>query len=159
MNGDEDFGPDRRIGFETDDEKSQAGLFDGDDTDSGGTLPPSRSAAVYNNIDNTTWPSSYRESMDMYTSATPPLVCFLNNSFLTSALKRPRACVPDDSFQINEPFISTPTLDKDEVPISYLPAEKLYAASHQSRAACASQLACSASAMAAIRHFQTSILP
>ncbi|XP_057460743.1 amino acid transporter AVT1D-like isoform X2 [Actinidia eriantha] len=133
MNGDEDFGTDRRIGFETDDEKNQAGLCDGDDTDSGGTLPPSRSAAVYNNIDNTTWPSSYRESMDMYTSATPPLVCFLSNSFLTSALKRPQACVPGDSFQINEPFISSPTLDKDEVPISYLPAEKLYAASHQSR--------------------------
>ncbi|GFZ10968.1 transmembrane amino acid transporter family protein [Actinidia rufa] len=134
MNGDEDFGPDRRIGFETDDEENQAErLYDGDDTDSGGTLPPSRSASVYNNIDHPTWPQSYRESMDMYTSATPPSVCFLSNSFLTSAHKRPQAGVPDDSSQLNEPFISSPTLNKDEVPTSYLPVEKLYNTSQQTR--------------------------
>ena len=69
----------------------------------------------------------------MYTSAPPPSVCFLSNSFLTSAHKRPQAGVPDDSSQLNEPFISSPAVDKDEVPTSYLPVEKLYATSQQTR--------------------------
>lgn len=80
---------------------------------------------------------SSRLSMDMYTSATPPNISFLTGSFLTSAHKRSQAAahssLPADPFQSStEPLISTASsLDKDEVPTSYLPGEKVSATNSQ----------------------------
>ncbi|KAH7866224.1 hypothetical protein Vadar_017354 [Vaccinium darrowii] len=135
MKGDEDLGRDRGIDFETDDEENQAETVyddDDDETESDVTAPPSRSVSMYQNIDNPTWPQSYRRSMDMYTSATPPAVGFLTASFLSSAHKRPQAVnssvATDQYHSQNEPLLSTAiSLDKDEVPTSYLPGEKLSA--------------------------------
>lgn len=64
MKGDEDLGRDRGIDFETDDEENQAETVydddDDDETESDVTAPPSRSVSMYQNIDNPTWPQSYR---------------------------------------------------------------------------------------------------
>ncbi|XP_058215191.1 amino acid transporter AVT1E-like [Rhododendron vialii] len=140
MKGDEDLGPDRGMDFETDDEENQAERVcedDGDYESESDVTAPSRSASMHQNIDNPTWPQSYRLSMDMYTSATPPNISFLTGSFLISARKRSQAgahsSLPADHFQSStEPLIYPATsLDKDEVPTSYLPGEKLSATSSQ----------------------------
>ncbi|KAF5953746.1 hypothetical protein HYC85_006602 [Camellia sinensis] len=139
MNKDEDFGPDRRIEFETDDEENQAERDcennDDDDTDSDGIVPsptPSNS-----NILETLWPQSFRQSMDLYTSLTSPSVSLITGtsltrisaSFLTSFHKKSQTSGPDSS--ANKPLISVSSLDSEEVPTSYLP-EKLSATSHLS---------------------------
>ncbi|KAL7248361.1 hypothetical protein ACSBR2_003139 [Camellia fascicularis] len=141
MNKDEDFGPDRRIEFETDDEENQAERDcennddDDDDTDSDGIVPsptPSNS-----NIIETLWPQSFRQSMDLYTSLTSPSVSLITGtsltrisaSFLTSFHKKSQTSGPDSS--VNKPLISVSSLDSEEVPTSYLP-EKLSATSHLS---------------------------
>ncbi|TKY66005.1 Vacuolar amino acid transporter 1 [Spatholobus suberectus] len=77
MKLDEDLGPDREDDFQTDDEENQAHrvfehLLD-DDTESDNS-PPSRSLS--NEVSITSWPQSYRQSMDMLTSVTPPGLYF-----------------------------------------------------------------------------------
>ncbi|KAL6987646.1 hypothetical protein U1Q18_013393 [Sarracenia purpurea var. burkii] len=143
MKVDDDFGPDRGIEFETDDEENQAETLcddDDDDSESGDTFTvPSRSGSTYNNIDTPTWPQSYRESMDMYMGVTPPSVNFLAGTSLTrisapflgsSPYRRPWASVPD--YSLDYPLISTAKLDKEEVPTSFLPT-KLSATPQQSK--------------------------
>ncbi|KAK7395265.1 hypothetical protein VNO78_15816 [Psophocarpus tetragonolobus] len=70
---DEDLGPDREDDFQTDDEENQAHrVFEhlaDDDTDSDNS-PSSQSLS--NEVSMISWPQSYRQSMDMLTSVTPP---------------------------------------------------------------------------------------
>uniref|UniRef100_A0A5B7B409 Putative vacuolar amino acid transporter 1-like n=1 Tax=Davidia involucrata TaxID=16924 RepID=A0A5B7B409_DAVIN len=135
MKQDEDFEGDRRIDFETDDEENQAerDCEDGDDTDSDRTVPSRDASNSCIDLNNVSWPQSYRQSMDMLTSVTPPSVSFLTGtrisggSFLTSAYKRPQASMPDSS--LDKPLISAVSLDKEEVPTSTLPV-KLSATSY-----------------------------
>lgn len=63
MKGDEDLRPDRGMDFETDDEENQAERVCEDDDDyesESDVTAPSRSASMHQNIDNPTWPQSYR---------------------------------------------------------------------------------------------------
>lgn len=61
MKGDEDLGPDRGMDFETDDEENQAErVCDSDYESESDVTAPSRSASMHQNIDNPTWPQSYR---------------------------------------------------------------------------------------------------
>ncbi|XP_014496665.1 amino acid transporter AVT1D-like [Vigna radiata var. radiata] len=69
---DEDLRPDREDDFQTDDEENQAQrVFEhlDDDTDSDNSPP---SPSLSNDVSIISWPQSYRQSMDMLTSATPP---------------------------------------------------------------------------------------
>ncbi|CAK8541686.1 unnamed protein product [Lathyrus sativus] len=88
MKFDEDLGHDREDDFQTDDEENQAErVFDNldDDTESDvNNSPPSRNLS--NEVDfNTSWPQSYRKSMDMLTSVsqTPPGINFFKIIGLT----------------------------------------------------------------------------
>ncbi|XP_059669797.1 amino acid transporter AVT1D-like [Cornus florida] len=139
MKLDEEYGLDRRIGFETDDEENQAERAyqndDNDDTDSDIVLP-SRNASI--DLNSPSWPQTYRKSMDMYTSVTPPpSLSFLtgtsfkkiSDSFLTSPYKRSHPTLPDSSF--NKPLITATSLDNEEVPPSTLPS-KLSTSSYSS---------------------------
>ncbi|CAL5192118.1 unnamed protein product [Lathyrus oleraceus] len=88
MKFDEDLVPDREDDFQTDDEENQAErVFDNldDDTESEvNNSPPSRNLS--NEVDfNTSWPQSYRRSMDMLTSVsqTPPGINFFRIIGLT----------------------------------------------------------------------------
>ncbi|GAU38797.1 hypothetical protein TSUD_163720 [Trifolium subterraneum] len=77
MKLDDDLGPDREDHFQTDDEENQADRYfdnDDDDSDSDKNSPHS------NEVDfNTTWPQTYRTSMDMLSSVslTPTGISFL----------------------------------------------------------------------------------
>lgn len=131
MKMDEEFGPDRGIEVETDDEENEAerDCENGDnDTESDSTPPPSRnpsSTLVAGEVDpnSPSWPLSYRQSMDMYTSVTPPPISFLRGSFaLSSADKRSQPTLPIYS-SLSKPLISVTSLDKDEVPTSTLPVK------------------------------------
>ncbi|XP_052175348.1 amino acid transporter AVT1E-like [Diospyros lotus] len=131
MKVDEDFVMDRRIDFETDDEENLAERVcdaDGsdDDTDSD-TMVPSRTASNVGG-DNPTWPQSYRQSIDMYTTSTPPTFSFLTGSSLTRitssfgpAQRRPGAAAAPGS-PLNEPLICDSAIEEGEgMPASYLP--------------------------------------
>lgn len=95
-------------GAEADDES------DGSDS-SGGS--PRRSRP---NSYNTTWPQSYRQSIDMYSSVTPPTISFLGSptlsrlgsSFITSSFKGRHT--PDIISSLIKPFL--PTAATDEPP-------------------------------------------
>ncbi|XP_048320356.2 amino acid transporter AVT1E [Ziziphus jujuba] len=89
MKLDEDLGRDRGDDdqFQTDDEENQAErVFDleGVDTESDVDTLPSRHDSGNDIIDDDmpAWPQSYRQSIDMYTSVTPPNVNFLRGSGL-----------------------------------------------------------------------------
>ncbi|XAR50919.1 hypothetical protein NMG60_11005386 [Bertholletia excelsa] len=136
MNVDESLWPDRRIDFETDDEENEAERVcdNDDDTDSAEAV---QSQYVSNTcVDNTLWPQSFRQSMDMLTGKTPPTVSYLtgpnltrvNVSFSTSPLSNVQPSLPDSP--LNKPLICEPSLE--EVPTSYLPT-KISAISQLSR--------------------------
>ncbi|RDX70114.1 Amino acid transporter AVT1D, partial [Mucuna pruriens] len=106
MKLDEDLGPDREDDFQTDDEENQADrVFEhlDDDTDSDNS-PPSRSLS--NEVSITSWPQSYRQSMDMLTSVTPPGLTFLRRirservNSLTTSFKRSQENEEDSSLTI-----------------------------------------------------------
>ncbi|KAK6140260.1 hypothetical protein DH2020_026058 [Rehmannia glutinosa] len=127
----EEFGLDRTIEIETDDEENLAERVCHDheeDTESDGTGPSRRHSHDSLDPDSSSfWPQSYRRSMDMYTSVTPPTVSFLkSSSFLSSADKKSQISATESS--LFKPLISSSSLDKEDVPTSTL-AVKLSSAS------------------------------
>ncbi|XP_062168233.1 amino acid transporter AVT1D [Alnus glutinosa] len=126
----EDLGPDRGDEFQTDDEENEAETiwWHEDDTESEVTVS-SRSPSDNNmDLNNPSWPQSYRQSMDMFTSVTPPFINFLRGNSLTgissvfsTAYKRPQSSELDSS--LSKPLISETSLDKEEVPTHTLPVK------------------------------------
>ncbi|KAK3034267.1 hypothetical protein RJ639_032202 [Escallonia herrerae] len=124
MKMDEDYGvADRRIEVETDDEENQAErVCDSDDydTESNSTVPSRNPSSTCVDSHSPSWPQSFRQSMDMLTSATPPSINFLRGSpSATSVYKRSQPSMSDQS-SLTKPLISATSLDKDEVPTSTL---------------------------------------
>ncbi|XP_043699498.1 amino acid transporter AVT1G-like [Telopea speciosissima] len=116
MKADDDFGPDRGMEFQTDDEENRAETVEDseDDYESEYTFSE-RNPSEYSNpsYHQMPWPQSYRQSMDMLTSVTPPTVGFLagtsisglGSSFLSpSAYKRTHAS--DYNASLAQPFFS-----------------------------------------------------
>ncbi|XP_020976998.1 vacuolar amino acid transporter 1 isoform X6 [Arachis ipaensis] len=114
MKLEEDLGPDREDDFQTDDEENQGNrVFDNLDDDS-----ESDSSVLSQKLSNDnimpSWPQSYRQSMDMLTSVTPPGISFLrrigskgssNNQYLTTAFKRSQEWKQEDS-SLAKPLVS-----------------------------------------------------
>ncbi|KAG8376922.1 hypothetical protein BUALT_Bualt09G0114500 [Buddleja alternifolia] len=123
----EEFGPDRMIGIETDDEENLAQrIFHNhdDDTESDVTDPLSHSSDCLDNDPSPCWPQSYRQSMDMYTNMTPPSISFLRgSSFLTSAAEK-RSQPSDSESSLIKPLITPTTLEKQILPTSTLPIKE-----------------------------------
>ncbi|KAI3473892.1 hypothetical protein Pfo_028073 [Paulownia fortunei] len=122
----EEFGPDRAIEIETDDEENEAERVchdHEDDTESDVTGPsrhPSNDSLDHD--PSPFWPQSYRQSVDMYTSVTPPSVSFLRgSSFLSSADKKSQTTATESS--LFKPLISSTSVDKEEVPTSIFPVK------------------------------------
>ncbi|KAI4356491.1 hypothetical protein L6164_000513 [Bauhinia variegata] len=120
LDDDEDLGrPDRVEAFQTDDEENQAERAHlDDDTDSDSSSPSTKLSI---SVDATIWPQSYRQSMDMLTSVTPPPVSFLRNtastgaiSFLSSAYKRSQVGQSESS--LIDPLIPSTSSIKEEEP-------------------------------------------
>ncbi|KAK7256761.1 hypothetical protein RIF29_30224 [Crotalaria pallida] len=123
MKLDEDLGPDREDDFQTDDEENQAHrLFEhlGDDSESeNNNSPPSRNFSNEPPI-SPSWPQSYRQSMDMLTSVTPPGVTFLRKNLskersdsFYSPIRKPQTYQDDDPSLI-KPLVSEPSSFKEE---------------------------------------------
>ncbi|KAL3536417.1 hypothetical protein ACH5RR_004878 [Cinchona calisaya] len=122
MELEDEYRQDRLIGIETDDEENQAERFpknddDDDEEDDNSEFdftaaPPSRNSSINSmGSHSSTWPQSYRQSMDMYTSVTPSSFSFLRgSSILTSTNKRPEITAAESSF--TRPLISPTSLDK-----------------------------------------------
>ncbi|KAK7373758.1 hypothetical protein VNO80_07178 [Phaseolus coccineus] len=119
MKLDEDLRPDREDDFQTDDEENQAQrVFEhlDDDTDSDNSPP---SPSLSNEVSMISWPQSYRQSMDMLTSATPPGLTLLkrigsvgrSNSPLTS-FKRSQEYQEDSALTL--PLVSEARAFKQE---------------------------------------------
>ncbi|KAF3449165.1 hypothetical protein FNV43_RR09893 [Rhamnella rubrinervis] len=116
---DEDLGPDREDEFQTDDEENQAErVCDLEaDTESDVETVPSRNHSS-NDIDDTpAWPQSYRQSIDMYTSVTPPSMNFLRGSGLIrrsssscTAYQMPQAA--DSDLMLSTQLLSEVCIDK-----------------------------------------------
>ncbi|KAL5709539.1 hypothetical protein ACHQM5_020219 [Ranunculus cassubicifolius] len=126
MKNEEEMGRDRGLEFETDDEENLAEGIGGDSGYTTSTANSSYNALPTTPTDSLPWPQSYRQSIDVYSSFTPPSVSFLagsslgiSNSFLSSSLyKRPQA---SDS-TIRKPLLPPSTLvDKEEI---FLPSPK-----------------------------------
>ncbi|KAM3340173.1 amino acid transporter AVT1D isoform X2 [Capsicum galapagoense] len=123
MRLDEEFGGDRVLHIETDDEENEASHDNeevDDDNDSGSDdLMTSHSPqppfhGQHGPLDSPTWPQSYRRSMDMFTGVTPPSLSFLKGSgVLSSAYVRSQSPTPQHS--LCKPLISSQSLEKEEV--------------------------------------------
>ncbi|XP_070051190.1 amino acid transporter AVT1D-like isoform X2 [Nicotiana tomentosiformis] len=118
MRLDEEFGADRVLQIETDDEENEADDYkieeDDDDSGSDFTLHSPVHEPSHSQIgphDSPTWPQSYRQSMDMFTGVTPPSLSFLRGS---SFLRSQTTPTPQPS--ICKPLISSLRSDKEEVP-------------------------------------------
>ncbi|CAJ2670384.1 unnamed protein product [Trifolium pratense] len=115
MKLDDDLGPDREDHFQTDDEENQADRdFENDDDDDDDTDSDKNSHHSNEVHFNTTWPQTYRTSMDMLTSVslTPTGISFLKkigttgkNSFISKENQ-------DDSNSWTIPLIA-----EEEIPI------------------------------------------
>ncbi|XP_059428033.1 amino acid transporter AVT1D-like [Corylus avellana] len=120
----EDLGPDRGDEFQTDDEENEAEriCWHEDDTESEDTVSSGSPSDKNMYLSNSSWPQSYRQSMDMFTSVTPPpFINFLRGNSLTgissafsTAYKRPQSSELGSS--PSKPLISGTSLDKEEVP-------------------------------------------
>lgn len=132
---------DRFIGFETDDEENLAERVcdNDDDTESELSIPSPNQSNHDIDINIPSWPQSYRQSMDMYSTLTPPSIpniSFLrgssltgiSGSFLTAPHKIPDTC-GYGSAQLSKSLLTADCLDKEEVPTSTLPV-KLSASSY-----------------------------
>ncbi|XP_030475590.1 amino acid transporter AVT1D [Syzygium oleosum] len=120
MKLDEDLGPDRQDEFQTDDEENQAerncDYDDDDDVSQSDDLSPGsrNSSDNYVDVNTPSWPQSYRQSMDMFTSVTPPSISFLTGSSLTH-----RRLPPSDSeSSLHKPLVSSTNLDKEGLPLT-----------------------------------------
>ncbi|CAJ1799825.1 unnamed protein product [Sphenostylis stenocarpa] len=113
MKLDEDLRPDREDDFQTDDEENQAHrVFENLDDDSDSDNSP-LSPSLSNEISTISWPQSYRQSMDMLTSATPPGLNLLKRigsvGRSNSSIKRSK----EDS-SLTLPFVSETNLIKQD---------------------------------------------
>ncbi|KAI3435350.1 Aa_trans domain-containing protein [Psidium guajava] len=120
MKLDEDLGPDRQDEFQTDDEENQAerncGYDDDEDVSQSDDLSPaSRNLSDdCNDVNPPSWPQSYRQSMDIFTSVTPPSISFLKGSSLTH-----RRLPPSDSeSSLHKPLVSSMNFDEEVLPIT-----------------------------------------
>ncbi|XP_065851976.1 amino acid transporter AVT1D-like isoform X2 [Euphorbia lathyris] len=119
MKGDEDFGRDRWDELQTDDEENQAERTCEHDSETDSDNSISSPHRTYSNEDNhTTWPQSYRNSIDLL-SVTPPSIPFTIVAGLTSMCKRRRSS--ENSNSLSKSLLSQESLDKEEVPTSTLP--------------------------------------
>nr|GMC88370.1 vacuolar amino acid transporter 1-like [Ipomoea batatas] len=131
MKLDEEFGADRVIHIETDDEENEAETAHGEDEDNDDTESEDHGVHRRNPSDNDNfldsvyphWPQSYRQSMDMYTTVASPSVSILRgSSYLTLAYRRPQS--PLLQSPLNKPLLAdTSCLNDEEVPTSTLPAK------------------------------------
>ncbi|XP_029125843.1 amino acid transporter AVT1D [Cajanus cajan] len=127
MKLDEDLGPDREDDFQTDDEENQAQrvfehLLDDDSESDNNPSSPSLS----HEVSITSWPQSYRQSMDMLTSVTPPGLTLLRrfgsiggDNSPTASFKRLQENQEDSSLTI--PFISETSSVKIEDQVASTP--------------------------------------
>ncbi|CAL0302691.1 unnamed protein product [Lupinus luteus] len=135
MKLDEDLGPDREDDFQTDDEENQAHrVFEhlGDDSESeNNTSSPSGDLSDEFPI-NPSWPQSYRQSMDLLTSVTPPGVTFLRRNASKgrsdSFFKKPETLQDDDS-SLTKPLVSETISFKEGEPTSKTHAQSFVSSS------------------------------
>ncbi|XP_042475950.1 amino acid transporter AVT1G-like [Macadamia integrifolia] len=128
MKADEEFGPDRGMEFQTDDEENRAETLgeSEEDYESDFTFSDRNPSECSSLSFHMPWPQSYRQSMDMLTSVTPPKVGFLGgtsltglgSSFLSSSVYK-RAQASESNASLAQPFISvTNAIEKvDELPL------------------------------------------
>ncbi|KAG6640081.1 hypothetical protein CIPAW_10G146900 [Carya illinoinensis] len=130
MKLDDDLGRDRGDDFQTDDEENEAELVYGDEdyTESEDTF--SSPSPSVNNIDlnDSTWPQSYRQSISRFTTVAPPSLNFLRktsltgmSSFFSTAQESPEAS--EHGSLLSKPLISETSIGKEEVPTSILPVK------------------------------------
>ncbi|KAM0991279.1 hypothetical protein ACFX2C_009682 [Malus domestica] len=130
---DEDLGPDRGDDhFHTEDEENQAHRgCEQYETDSESDIirvPTPNLSQKSIDINTNAWPQSYRQSIDMYTSVTPPSFVFLRASSITSnfsILDKRHSISSDSDSSSTRLLISQNWLDK-EIPPSPSQAAKLY---------------------------------
>ncbi|XP_051130607.1 amino acid transporter AVT1D-like isoform X2 [Andrographis paniculata] len=117
---DQEFGQDRAIEIETDDEENEAQRFcDENDSESDTCASRGCSNECLAGDSQPPWPQSYRRSMDMYTSMAPPPLSYLkSNSFVASADKGSPRSGPESLFQ---PLVPSTYSDEEDVPPSILP--------------------------------------
>ncbi|KAK9123939.1 hypothetical protein Sjap_013541 [Stephania japonica] len=126
--GDEELGPDRDIGFETDDEDNEAQICgdhigDGNggyDSDTASILS-TRNSYLYDNSHepNSLWPQTYRQSMDMLSHMTPTNVNFLSasslrESFTSSSPSYKRSQRSEYDSSLNKPFIANANIERQQ---------------------------------------------
>ncbi|KAK4724998.1 hypothetical protein R3W88_027777 [Solanum pinnatisectum] len=118
MKLDEEYGADRLLQIEMDDEENEAHDTVNEDDDTGSEISNhSVHAPFHSQLDSPTWPQSYRRSMDVFTGVTPPSLSFLKgSSMLSSAYMRSQTLTPE--YSLSKPFISSPSLDREEIPTS-----------------------------------------
>ncbi|KAE8720542.1 Laccase-4 [Hibiscus syriacus] len=114
-------GLDREDAFQTDDEENRAERVCGhaeDDTESDFTFPSRNSSNNFIGANNSNWPQSYRESMDMLKGATPQSLSFLKISGVTgsvgsttSTCKYPS--LNDESSSLDNPLVFETILDEE----------------------------------------------
>ncbi|XVF55252.1 hypothetical protein PTKIN_Ptkin06aG0022300 [Pterospermum kingtungense] len=131
MKIDEYIGLDREDAFQTDDEENQAERVCGhhdqdDDTESDVTLPSPNSSGYCLDLNNSSWPQSYRESVDMLKGVTPPSINFLKGSGATgligsSSFRKYQS--NDDESSLGKSLISE-VISEEEVPASTLSASQ-----------------------------------
>ncbi|XWS59837.1 hypothetical protein CRYUN_Cryun08bG0156200 [Craigia yunnanensis] len=126
MKIDEDLGLDREDAFQTDDEENKAERVCGreDDMESDFTLSPRNSSSNCLELNNSSWPQSYRESMDMLKGVTPPSISFLKGTSATGLIGSSSSYKyqsNDDESSLGKSLIPERILD-EEVPTSTLPA-------------------------------------
>ncbi|XP_055807908.1 amino acid transporter AVT1D-like [Solanum dulcamara] len=119
MRLDEEFGADRVMQIETEDEENEEHDTVNEDDDTGSDLSNHSVHAPFHSQlgphDSPTWPQSYRRSMDMFTGVTPPSLSFLKGSaMLSSACMRSQTPTPQHS--LCKPLISSPSFDREEAP-------------------------------------------
>ncbi|KAL1549217.1 amino acid transporter AVT1D-like isoform X1 [Salvia divinorum] len=119
----EEFGMDRAIEIETDDEDDEAErvCHDNDDDNESDITGLSR-VPSHDFMDPDiapSWPQSYRQSMDMYTSVTPSVSFIKGGSFLIQTDRRSQA--PDIESSLSKSLLSATNSDIDIVPTSIPP--------------------------------------
>ncbi|KAH6762081.1 hypothetical protein C2S52_019514 [Perilla frutescens var. hirtella] len=127
----EEFGMDRAIEIETDDEDDEAErvCHDNEDDNESDITGLSR-VPSYDLIDTdfgTSWPQSYRQTMDMYTSVTPSVSFLGSGSFLITADRRPQA--QDVESSLSKSLISSLSSDDKEMVPTSIPPIKMSSAS------------------------------
>ncbi|KZV57202.1 vacuolar amino acid transporter 1-like [Dorcoceras hygrometricum] len=121
MKLEEEFGPDRMIQIETDDEENEAErVCHNHEDDSESDITLSSRDPSFAGMDSDpcgSWPQSYRQSMDMYTMLTHSIS---KNSFLMPSVDKRPHTISDAEFSLLKPLISETRHREEEVPSSAL---------------------------------------